>query len=80
MRREKEAHPHVHPQSRPRFPLPGVATPPSFWVQLPQPNRTRLLWVLSTILERQMTPDAAVTPERGHEPSERIAGDAHGGT
>lgn len=79
MHREKEAHPHVHPQSRPRSPLPVVATPTPLWVQIPQPNRTRLLWILSTILERQITQEAAVTQGRDHEPGERTAGERHGG-
>ena len=28
--------------------------PPPLWTQLPQPNRHRLLWLLSQLLERQL--------------------------
>ena len=41
--------------------------PPSLWTQLPQPNRHRLLWLLSQLLERQLLLAAASNKEGYHE-------------
>jgi hypothetical protein len=74
MCREKEIQRHVHHRSPP----PTVAPPP-LWVQLPQPNRTRLLWLLSQLLERQVSMEATPPQEGAHEPDERTSGDGDAG-
>ncbi len=54
-------------------PPPTVAPAPPLWVQLPQPNRARLLWLLSQMLERHVVGEAA------HEPDTHAPGADHGG-
>lgn len=53
---------------------PVVVPPPSLsgqspplWTQLPQPNRHRLLWLLSQLLERQLLLATAINKERHNE-------------
>ncbi len=41
--------------------------PLSLWTQLPQPNRHRLLWLLSQLLERQLLLGAAIYEEGNDE-------------
>ncbi len=66
-RRETEVSRHVRPSSRCGPPPSLSGQSPSLWTQLPQPNRHRLLWLLSQLLERQLLPVAAISEEANDE-------------
>lgn len=62
---EKERHSHGQQHPRPRSPPPTLAPAGPLWAQLPPPNRTRLLRLLSRMLERQVGEEAAHEPDSG---------------
>jgi len=50
----------------------SAAGPPGLWAQLPAPNRQRLVWVLSQILQRHLPAavsagEASAVGEEGHD-------------
>ena len=59
------------PTKPPLLSPPSLSGQPlSLWTQLPQPNRHRLLWLLSQLLERQLLLGAAIY-EEGNDESDR---------
>ena len=58
---------HVQSLTQHSSPPPNSRLVIGLWVDLPQVNRQRLLWLLSQLLERQLEPSLTPSKEDGDE-------------
>ncbi len=71
-RSRRKAVSRVQHLTHPSSPPPTSRPKNTLWEQVPQPNRQRLLGLLSSLLERQLEPRSVTNEEGSHDLDRRV--------